>query len=107
MVPYLGLKNFQGAIDDADQAIRRDPSMAPFWHNRALVKHGLGDFNGAIADIDQALRLDSSLEQFVRKLRQQAEHGAAYQEGNHWRDLVASNSGVHTVLLRSDDRAVN
>lgn len=46
------------AREDYDAAVRLDPSYAPAWQNRALLRNRLGDEVGARADVDEAIRLD-------------------------------------------------
>ena len=49
---------YQAAIADYDQALRRDPDAAIAYRHRGDAKAALGQYTGAIADYDQALQRD-------------------------------------------------
>jgi tetratricopeptide (TPR) repeat protein len=46
----------QAAIEDFDDAITLDPSVAEAYHQRAKARFAAGDTLGAIADIEQTLQ---------------------------------------------------
>jgi tetratricopeptide (TPR) repeat protein len=59
---YRGLekfekKDFKGAIEDYDQAIKLKPDYTDAYINRGDARGKLGDDKGAIADYDQAIKL--------------------------------------------------
>jgi tetratricopeptide (TPR) repeat protein len=56
----LNLQDYQGAIADANQAVRLAPNNALGYILRAEIRRFLGDFQAAIVDANQALRLDSN-----------------------------------------------
>jgi tetratricopeptide (TPR) repeat protein len=49
-----------GAIADFTEVLRRDPTVADAFYNRALSRSTRGDFEGAIADYSRLLQLDPS-----------------------------------------------
>ncbi len=60
---YLGLTKFkqgdyQGAIQDYNQAIRLNPKFAFAYNNRGTARLQLGDKQGAIADFNKAVELN-------------------------------------------------
>jgi tetratricopeptide (TPR) repeat protein len=50
-------KDYKGAIEDYNQAIRLKPDYDDAYFYRGLVKYSLRDYQGAIADSNQALKL--------------------------------------------------
>jgi tetratricopeptide (TPR) repeat protein len=55
---HLNNRNFDRAIADYDEAIRRDPKFAIGFNNRGLAYLRKGDNDRAVADFDEAIRLD-------------------------------------------------
>ncbi len=55
------LHDFDAAIADLDQAIRRNPELAIAYSNRGMAYQGKQDYDHAIADYDQAIRRDPKL----------------------------------------------
>lgn len=51
----VSLRNFEGALQDADQAILRSPDWGLPWVNAALAWLGKGDANKALASIKTAI----------------------------------------------------
>jgi serine/threonine-protein kinase len=49
--------NFDGAIADWTEAIRRDPASLLAWINRGAVRGRRGDLDGALADLTRAVEL--------------------------------------------------
>ena len=47
--------DFQGAVDNYDQALRLKPELAEAYYNRGVAKDALGRYDEAITDYDQAL----------------------------------------------------
>jgi tetratricopeptide (TPR) repeat protein len=54
----LAMREFQGARDDYDAALRLVPEDPALLRDRAQARLGLGDSNGALADLGLAGRLD-------------------------------------------------
>jgi tetratricopeptide (TPR) repeat protein len=52
------LRDYAGAIEDYNEAIRLDPKYVAAYNNRGIAKSKLQDFVGAIKDYDEAIRLD-------------------------------------------------
>src|SRR5262249_34338066 len=50
--------DFEGAIEDSNQAIRLEPWAALHYYNRGLAWAGLDERAEAIADFSQAIKLD-------------------------------------------------
>jgi len=46
------------ALDDFNEAIRRDPANAPAFRGRAVALGQTGELERALADLDEAIRLD-------------------------------------------------
>jgi len=51
----------QGAIADAEQAIRLNPNYAKAYYNRGLSNNNLDNYAGAMDDFNTAIRLDPQL----------------------------------------------
>ncbi|MBQ9076619.1 MAG: tetratricopeptide repeat protein [Muribaculaceae bacterium] len=51
-------KDFAGALDDMNEAIKLQPKYAGFFINRAFLRYNLDDYFGAMADYDYALQLE-------------------------------------------------
>lgn len=51
-------KNFKGALEDMDMAIKLQPQYSGFFINRAFLRYNLDDYFGAMADYDYAIQLD-------------------------------------------------
>lgn len=71
-------KDFQGAIQEYNQAIQIYPQYAEAYTNRAMAKAQLGDQSGAVADLQQAAALfqqqgNTQAYQQVQQLLQQAQ----------------------------------
>ena len=49
-------KNYKGAIDDYDQAIKLKPDYSAAYNNRGIARRDLGDNKAAITDFDQAIQ---------------------------------------------------
>ena len=54
----FGQKNFNGALEDLNQAIKDNPRYAKAYNGRGLVKFVLKGFRGAIVDYNMAIILD-------------------------------------------------
>lgn len=54
--------DFNGALNQYDQAIRIDSADADYWLNRGRVKEKLKDFEGSLHDFTKAISLKSDLE---------------------------------------------
>jgi tetratricopeptide (TPR) repeat protein len=54
---YLAAKNYDAAIADYDEAIRRKPDYPEAYNNRGLAYDDKGDHDAAIRDYDTAIRL--------------------------------------------------
>lgn len=51
-------KDYKGALDDMNTAIRLQPKFAGLYINRAFLRYNLDDYFGAMADYDYALQLE-------------------------------------------------
>ncbi len=51
------LKDYEGALKDADEALKLKPEEPAYFNARAMVRGDMGDSKGAIEDFDGALRL--------------------------------------------------
>ena len=54
--------DFNGALQQYDQAIRIDSADADYWLNRGLVKEKLKDYEGSINDFTKAISLKPDYE---------------------------------------------
>jgi tetratricopeptide (TPR) repeat protein len=55
--------NYQGALNDYNQAIQLDPKYASAYNSRGFLKENqLGDIAGALADYNQAIQVDPKFE---------------------------------------------
>ena len=61
-------KDYQGAINDYDQAIKLKPNNADAYYCRGLARHDLGDNKAAIEDYGQAIQLNQNWGQSNDKL---------------------------------------
>jgi Flp pilus assembly protein TadD len=52
--------DYSGAVADATEALRLDPSNAGLYADRGRFRSHVGDDVGALVDLDQALQLDPS-----------------------------------------------
>jgi tetratricopeptide (TPR) repeat protein len=55
---HLGNRNYDRAIDDYNETIRRDPKYAIGFNNRGLAYQRKGQTDRAIEDFDEAIRLN-------------------------------------------------
>lgn len=56
-------KDYEGALEAMNEAIKLEPSYSGYFINRAYIKYNLDDYFGAMADYDYAISLDpASLE---------------------------------------------
>jgi tetratricopeptide (TPR) repeat protein len=53
-------KDYKGAIEEFNQALRINPDAANTYTTRGFVRYKLGDTQGAIADYNQAIQSDPS-----------------------------------------------
>ncbi|CAG7729293.1 unnamed protein product [Allacma fusca] len=56
--------DFEGAVEDYNQAILYDPELAAAYYNRGTIMYRMGDFNGAVNDMEKATSLNPSNEEF-------------------------------------------
>ena len=61
-VGYFSKGDYDRAIQDAEQAIRLNPSEASFYYTNGLAYKKKGDFDHAIQEFDDAIRLNQSFE---------------------------------------------
>jgi len=61
-------RDFKGAIENFDRAIKLNPKYADAYNNRANVRHELGDDAGAIEDYTKAILLNPHCEDFHNNL---------------------------------------
>lgn len=71
-------KDFQGAIEQYNQALEAYPDYAEAYTTRAIAKAQLGDKSGAIADLEQAATLfrqqgNTEAYQQIQQVLQQAQ----------------------------------
>ena len=57
-------RDFEGAIENFDRAIKLNPDYANAYNNRAKVRHELGDDAGAIEDYEKAILLNPKSSDF-------------------------------------------
>jgi|SRR4028118_62824 Tfp pilus assembly protein PilF len=57
-------RDFEGALENFDRAIKLNPDYANAYNNRANVRHELGDSPGAIEDYTQAILLNPNCSDF-------------------------------------------
>jgi Flp pilus assembly protein TadD len=55
-----GYKDYKGAIEDYNEAIRLKPDDADAYNNRGIAKSNLGDMAGACEDYRKSCSLGSS-----------------------------------------------
>jgi len=53
-------QDYQQALKDMNEAIKRQPKIAGYFINRAYIRYRLDDYFGAMSDYDYALQLDPS-----------------------------------------------
>ena len=58
---WVGLKNYEKALDDYDAAIRLTPKVARLYASRAAAFGGLRNFRMAVRDYSEAVKLDHSV----------------------------------------------
>ena len=61
-------RDFEGAIENFDRAIKINPDYADAYNNRANVRHELGDDPGAIEDYTEAILLNPHCADFHNNL---------------------------------------
>jgi curved DNA-binding protein CbpA len=109
-------KDYRGAIDKYNQAIRLNPRFVEAYLKRAEVRYKLGDDRGTLEDCRQALEIDpdygdayyfqgraryrlgypqSAIEAYTQALRLEAENGQAYyHRGVAYHDLNEKTAAV-------------
>ena len=64
---WIGLKNYEKALDDYDTAIRLTPKVARLYAHRAAAFGHLRNFRMAVRDYTQAVLLDHSVARLVER----------------------------------------
>ncbi|MHB2015800.1 MAG: tetratricopeptide repeat protein [Candidatus Xenobia bacterium] len=82
------LKRYQGAADDASQAITYDPQNATAWLMRGRARSQLGKLQDAVNDCSSAIRLNPN-------------YGAAYRQ----RAMLYNSLGMRAAAQRDLQRA--
>jgi tetratricopeptide (TPR) repeat protein len=59
-VAYTGMRDFQRAMEDYDNAVARDPSFVAAFNNRGVVHAAMLDYERAMSDFNQAIELNSN-----------------------------------------------
>ena len=67
---YTDKKDYQHAIADYDEALKRNPHYAAALHNRAIARAESGDKDGAIADYREALKSQPGLKKAADALKE-------------------------------------
>lgn len=52
------LKDYEGAMSDADRALTLQPHKPFHWQERGVLKRVLGNLEGALVDLDRAVEIN-------------------------------------------------
>ncbi|PRP76398.1 stress-induced protein sti1-like protein (ISS) [Planoprotostelium fungivorum] len=66
---YASLKNYQQALEDANQTVKIKPDWAKGYSRKGLALHYLGDLRGAIQSYEQGLKLEPTNQLLLDGLR--------------------------------------
>jgi tetratricopeptide (TPR) repeat protein len=91
---YIRKREYDLAIQDLDQAIRRDPKSATSFYARGGVYNVQGQFDRAIQDFDQAIRLKPDLAPVF------------FAATLHERGLAYAGKGKYDRALQNYDQAI-
>ncbi|HAM35108.1 MAG TPA: hypothetical protein DEB40_10525 [Elusimicrobia bacterium] len=91
----ISIKDYYGAISDADQALAEDPDNAAAFYYRAAARNLLGDYDDAVASASQALTIDPT-ETAARDAR-----AYAYNHQGRYRDALADAN--HSLAINPNN----
>jgi len=80
---YNGLEEFDKAIKDFDEAIKRSPKEAAYYNSRGFAYHRKGDYEKALADYTKAIELDAKNAGFINN------RGILYRDMGQYEKAVA------------------
>jgi tetratricopeptide (TPR) repeat protein len=52
------LRDYKGAVQDYDKALRQNPNNTAAMNNRAAAKMSLNDYQGALEDLNKAIKIN-------------------------------------------------
>lgn len=87
-------RDFEGAIENFNRAIKLNPKYADAYNNRASVRYELGDYPGAFKDCTEAILLKPNCAKFHNNL------GLIYSELGDYRGARADHT--RAIQLNSD-----
>jgi TPR repeat protein len=97
---HFNIEQYEPALSDFQQAIRRDPALAVAYADRGAIHYIKKDYKAAIADTDQAIKLDPTLPKsyFYRALAQEALGNFSEAISDYTR-VIESNPENKTALF--------
>jgi tetratricopeptide (TPR) repeat protein len=84
----LGLRNYQGALEDINYAIRLNPQWFVSYQTRGVALYELRDYRASLENINQAMRLETFPEGYIAR---SAVHLAL---GNYQESIEDANRGI-------------
>jgi len=101
---YLGLGNYQQAIEDFDRAIELDPEFAEAYWGRGKTYHGLGNYQRAIEDFNRAIELDPEFaEVYWDRGKTYNELGSRQQALEDWKAAAKLGNEQAQDILKSKE----
>jgi tetratricopeptide (TPR) repeat protein len=80
---FVGLRNYEAALDDADRLTAARPRSVQGRRRTALIYYSMGDFERALVEYDKTVDLNP------RDPRTYLQRAWVFQELNRWEDAVA------------------
>ncbi|HEY9798596.1 MAG TPA: 1-deoxy-D-xylulose-5-phosphate reductoisomerase [Leptolyngbyaceae cyanobacterium] len=117
-------KNYKGAIEEFNQALRINPNYENSYVSRGFCRFSLGDTQGAIQDYNQAIRLNSSyakayynrglarrkledkqgaIQDYSEAIRLNPNHGKAYNNRGLIRAVLGDKQAAAEDLQKAAD----